>query len=528
MIKIILIILIAAVVLDMLSGINILKNNYYWRTPYFAMQYDYLKEEFLFAKYEHGGISNWLKSFKNPEPIKLEQSKTATAIPVLLYHGVIDNTNWHADDVNISLNDFREQMFALKKNGYQTITLSDYVLFTKGEKILPEKSFILTFDDGRKDSFYTVDPILRVLDYNAVMFVITNRSLGPNSSQEVFHLSEEELQKMIASGHWRIESHGKNDHDSIQINANGDKGHFLSNQMWLTSLEKIETEEEHKARIALDLLESKKDIERKLNTSVLSFAYPFGDFGMTTENFPESKGLIVDEARKVYPLSFCQASSSDFPTNYPESSFLAKRIAISSQISAQDIVNLFEYNQEKLLNYQDYFLKNNGWMAGRGFIEINNGSLRLKDSELEGSSIAFLGGSYLWDNYSVKANIRVEKTDSLALTARYHDQNNNVSCVFSDHYISLVQNINSKEILDIRNSTETSLSSGREAEIGILVNGDEASCFLDGKAIVNGTIDSSLSHGGVGFKVWDTLEKGSALIIRNFKAEKISSIDGTT
>jgi peptidoglycan/xylan/chitin deacetylase (PgdA/CDA1 family) len=41
----------------------------------------------------------------------------------------------------------------------------------KGEKILPKKSFLLTFDDGRKDSFYPVDPVLKKLNYNAVILI---------------------------------------------------------------------------------------------------------------------------------------------------------------------------------------------------------------------------------------------------------------------------------------------------------------------------------------------------------------------
>lgn len=505
------------VVLNMIAGIVVLKDNYYWKKPFFIMQWDYLKIKLDYSDYVKANTEG-----KENSPNAVN-SNNAENIPVLLYHGVIEDSSWRSDEVNVRAKDFIKQMFALKQAGWQTITLEDYLAFIQGEKDLPKKSFLLTFDDGRKDSYYPVDPVLRVLDYNAVMFVITNRSLGPNNDKEVFHLSKNELEKMIASNRWEIESHGRDDHDAIKININGEEGYFLSNRMWLPLAGRIETEEEHKIRITADLLESKKDIENNLGTNVLAFAYPFGDFGETIENFPESRGLIVDQAKAIYPLSFCQASSSDFPINYKEDSFLAKRIVMTSLISSQELLDLFEYNQEKQLNYQDDFAQNNGWMIGRGSLDIRGKTMRLKDSESEGSSIAFLGGSYLWKDYIAKANVRVKGTDSLAITARYYDQYNNVSCVFSDHFVSLVQNMNSAEIMDVRNSVETMLSSGREVELGIVVNGDRASCLLDGKEIASETIDPNLSHGGVGFKVRDTLEAGSSLIIRNFRAEKIST-----
>jgi hypothetical protein len=181
MIKIILVVMVAAVIVIMVDSISLLKGNYYWRRPFFAMQWDYLKTEKAFIDYDYGGIVNWLAAVKRVLAPDTANAKKASSIPILLYHGVINNPNWQPDGVSISLDDFRQQMFALKKSGYQTIKLEDYLAFTKGEKELPEKSFILTFDDGRKDSYYPVDPILRVLGYTAVMNVITGRSLGPDN-----------------------------------------------------------------------------------------------------------------------------------------------------------------------------------------------------------------------------------------------------------------------------------------------------------------------------------------------------------
>ena len=109
----------------------------------------------------------------------------AKSIPVLLYHGIIEKP----DGENMLIDNFRDQMFALKKAGWQTVSIEDFYKFMKGEKNLPEKSFLLTFDDGRKDSYYPVDPILKALDYNAAMFVISGRSLCEESKTSQFNIS---------------------------------------------------------------------------------------------------------------------------------------------------------------------------------------------------------------------------------------------------------------------------------------------------------------------------------------------------
>src|SRR3990167_8963661 len=110
-------------------------------------------------------------------------SQYAKSIPVLLYHGIIEN----ADGSNILLEDFKNQMFALKKAGWQTVNIEDFYAFMRGEKQVPDKSFLLTFDDGRKDSYYPVDPILKALNYRATIFVITGRSLVEKNSEGNFY-----------------------------------------------------------------------------------------------------------------------------------------------------------------------------------------------------------------------------------------------------------------------------------------------------------------------------------------------------
>ena len=119
---------------------------------------------------------NYQKEVKeNAEQYKHEINYTpAISIPILLYHGITDEP-YKGD---ILLEKFRDQMFALKKAGYHTITLEEFYKFQKGEINLPQKSILITFDDGIKRSFYKADPIFKALGFKATMFIITKYSLN--------------------------------------------------------------------------------------------------------------------------------------------------------------------------------------------------------------------------------------------------------------------------------------------------------------------------------------------------------------
>ncbi len=149
----------------------------------------------------------------------VDYDTNAKSIPILLYHGVINES----DKSNISVENFKNHMFALKKAGYHTITLQEYYDFIFLGKEIPEKSFLLTFDDGRKDSYYPVDPILENCNYNAVMFVI-GENLALNSN---YYLSKIELKRMINSGRWEVQSHTKEGQEIIEISKDKKKGHFF-------------------------------------------------------------------------------------------------------------------------------------------------------------------------------------------------------------------------------------------------------------------------------------------------------------
>ncbi len=94
----------------------------------------------------------------------------ARGVPILAYHQVAA-----ADDIyNIDPRDFEAQMSYLAANGYTAISLADMFAAGRGEKALPAKPVIITFDDGYEDNYLTALPIMEKYGMRGTVFVIAS------------------------------------------------------------------------------------------------------------------------------------------------------------------------------------------------------------------------------------------------------------------------------------------------------------------------------------------------------------------
>jgi len=465
-------------------------------------------------------ISSTIASPKNP--INLVGSQTqAKSIPIIYYHGIVENES----DVDTNIDEFRDQMFALKAAGYQTIKMQDFYDFVNGSKSLPEKSFLLTFDDGRKDSYYPVDPILKSLNYTAVMFVIAGSSLGPENQDSPYYLSEKELHRMIDSGRWELQSHGKNDHGVHDIDGLGTKGPFLTNKLWLEDKNRLETDDEYRQRITKDLFESKFDLENAFGHEVYAFAFPFGDYGQNQTNFADSQSILKQTVDSVFKLSFFQSWSSRPSRNYFGShNHLARRMEMEPYWDSTDLLSLLEETEDKPLPFSDNFSKDSGWSGSWGSHSIENNDLVLYSTDKSSGASIFLDGTYTWDKYSFSSNLAFDSGTTFSLIAHYEDNSDFVRCNFNDSVISIDETINN--ITTRKQEWEgnfNSLIRSGEFVSSISVQPYLITCSINGQVMVSTSNPSeSLKTGGIGFSVWDPiLGQGKVTI----KGVKISSLE---
>ncbi len=314
-----------------------------------------------------------LRDKESPTVLGITNQK-AKSIPILLYHGITEDKG---NQAGIQKDSFVEHMYALKNNGWNTTSTEDLYLFLQGQKELPSKSFLLTFDDGRKDSYYYADPVLNALDFKAVMFTITS-----GDWKSTYYLDEEEYEEMLAGDNWEIQSHGHKAQSEIIIDKDGNTGHYLANKMWIDSADRLETDEEYRQRITNDLKNSKYELQNRLGIEINGFAFPFGDFGQKDTNYYDARKVLEAITRDLFELTFYQPWKDSEVRNYPnEDTFMIKRIGVEPDLTSDELFALLEQSEDKNLDYQDSLVSNKGWIQSWGNLVFDHGYFTLLTSD---------------------------------------------------------------------------------------------------------------------------------------------------
>ena len=97
-------------------------------------------------------------------------------IPVLCYHNlatVEEKTNFESEkDWTIDVKNFEEQLKYFKKHNYKTLTMEEFYEWKQGMLNLPQKSVLITFDDGFLSNYHYAFPLLKKYNMNATVFLI--------------------------------------------------------------------------------------------------------------------------------------------------------------------------------------------------------------------------------------------------------------------------------------------------------------------------------------------------------------------
>lgn len=432
----------------------------------------------------------------------------AVGIPVLTYHSVLNtkdderaaaSTTSSFEGANISLERFKDQMFALKRAGWQAVSYADFDAYIHGKKELPEKSFLLTFDDGAKTSFYPVDPILAALGFNATTFILPAHSLDEHST---YYLNQSELKIVKSLGRWDIQSHGQDIHQSVPVNSDSSvKDNALPNRIWLQTANRLETHEEYAERILNDLTVSKQNLESSLKIPISGFAFPFGDYGQNASNDPLSQATILAAARKNYSLAFFQNWNKDnFTFNYPNpDTFLVKRIPVQPLWTGENLVAVLDAASPKPLPYKASTTVAAGWVKDWGKVEDSSlGRLYLAAAPDTTGALTMLDGSYPWKNYKAEMDVEWEE-GYMMLLFNMQSASLGRACVFSSDGNVQLQQRTKDDILILRETKNKNVKPGRHT-IGVVTAGTTSACLFDGNYIINATLPAG--QGGVGIEAW--------------------------
>ena len=186
-------------------------------------------------------------------------------VSVLGYHDFSETAPETA--MRIRTSKFRKQMEVIRQLGITVVPMADFTAWKKGEKELPEKSILLTFDDGWK-SFYTdAYPILKEFGYPYTMFLYKDYVDGGGKA-----LTTPMIQDMIAGGA-TIGSHSVSHPYPITVKSFRKKGPVP-----------------YDAYLRKEMGESKIFLESKFQVKVTTYAFPGGYFTEEMEKIGDEFG----------------------------------------------------------------------------------------------------------------------------------------------------------------------------------------------------------------------------------------------
>lgn len=182
---------------------------------------------------------------------------------ILMYHMIRDPVpGTRFNGLRVAPDQFARQLAWLRANGWSFMTLNE---LTRLGASVPEKSVVLTFDDGYADNFTNALPIMRQYGAKGTLFLVDQREHNDWSTKKKAHhdsgelaeepkLSDEQVRELLASGMFELGAHTFT-HPNLPTLG-----------------------EQERAREIIDI---KAHFEARYGVPVTSFAYPFGIFDAT-------------------------------------------------------------------------------------------------------------------------------------------------------------------------------------------------------------------------------------------------------
>ncbi|MEP6767883.1 MAG: polysaccharide deacetylase family protein [Acidobacteriota bacterium] len=179
-------------------------------------------------------------------------------VPVLTYHAVGEGSRPLFTPPRV----FASHLAALEKAGFRTVALSAVVDALVSGKESPEKSVVLTFDDGYRSFADEAWPRLRAHGFGATVFLVSDHCGGDN-------LWPTQKPGVPRSALLDWEQAGRLASEGVELGAHG-RTHAP-----LPLLSQAEAEAE--------IAGSRADIESRTGQRVRLFAYPYGASSPATE-----------------------------------------------------------------------------------------------------------------------------------------------------------------------------------------------------------------------------------------------------
>ena len=221
-----------------------------------------------------------------------------------MYHHVSKNPAMWNDYV-ISPEELDSDMKYLKENGWQSVSMAELLAWYEGKFTMPEKPFMITFDDGFESTVAYAEPILAKYGFRGVVAVIGSvcEKFSENGEHypEASNMSWEDAIQAAERGVLEVQCHTWNMHG-------------LGSR---TGCNKISWEDDtaYHEKLAADLSRFLRESEARGLPLTMTIAYPYGAFCPETTRVVKELGfraaftcveeinLLTGEGEELYHIA---------------------------------------------------------------------------------------------------------------------------------------------------------------------------------------------------------------------------------
>jgi peptidoglycan/xylan/chitin deacetylase (PgdA/CDA1 family) len=235
----------------------------------------------------------------SPKITKPVVDQTAQVI-IFCYHRLVDKIRYPGTEITPAA--FEAQMKELKDSGITVIPMQDLLAWKRGEKNIPPRAAVVTFDDGWKSQYEVGWPIMKKYGYPFTMFIYTEGvrggSLGGGEA-----ITWEQLADMRDNG-VDIEAHSATHQDlreghTIMLASTGGK-------RTRTKL----TGPQYEQWVQNEVVGCKQLLEQRLGIKVNCFAVPFGNYNEHVKELARNAGYEAMFTVYGQPITFTSAMDS--------------------------------------------------------------------------------------------------------------------------------------------------------------------------------------------------------------------------
>lgn len=204
-------------------------------------------------------------------------------LPILMYHSILKDSSRTGKYI-VTPQQVENDMEYLESHGYKCVSAAqvrDYVL--QGG-ILPEKPYMLTFDDGNYNNLTYILPLLEKHDAYAVISIVGSYSEEFSDTGEAnaaySYLRWEDIRELSASGRVEIGNHSYDMHSIAD-------GRIGSQRM------KGEDSAEYRKKFTDDFLYTQQLLEDNCGIEPVIYTYPFGAYCDEAKEILADNGIIM-------------------------------------------------------------------------------------------------------------------------------------------------------------------------------------------------------------------------------------------